>query len=99
MTHNVSLNMVNSEGNTVILSRITSHDLKWINKTTKQKSKTIADWLFMIRLSFAVKPVKCISRMTQSRLRMLGDNTCTTRRITDIWIVSIMSHMVCLLPP
>lgn len=44
---------------------------------------------------FAGKPVNCILRKSQSRLHMPEDSTCTMRKIIDIWIVSIMSPMVC----
>ena len=42
----------------------------------------------------AEKPARYILNMTQLRLHMQGDSTCTMSRITNIWIVSTMSHMV-----
>lgn len=44
---------------------------------------------------FAGKPVNCILRKSRSRLHMPEDSTCMMRKIIDIWIVSIMSPMVC----
>lgn len=44
---------------------------------------------------FAGKPVHCILRKSRSRLHMPEDSTCMMRTIIDIWIVSIMSPMVC----
>ena len=43
----------------------------------------------------AGKPVSCILRKSRSRLHMPEDSTCMMRKIIDIWIVSIMSPMVC----
>ena len=40
------------------------------------------------------KPVRYILKTIQSRLHMLGDNTCMMNRTIDIWIASIMSPMV-----